>query len=1429
MTRADPLPDCPYPGLRPFRDEDAPLFFGRSRQIEEMLVRLETRCLLAVVGVSGCGKSSLVRAGLLPAVWDGFLSSPATAWRIAALRPGRKPFARLARALCEHTPQAEGTPATGPTAPADGVPRPPDPEELEPLLRRGRYGLHEVATALGLGETTGLLVVVDQFEELFRYFDEHLAPGARSREDAHAFVDLLLGANPDADDPPVPTAIAAPGPILIVLTLRSDRLGDCARFAGLPEALNDSQFLTPRLTRDQAWEAIERPAALRGATIEPALVNRFVNDIGEKPDQLPALQLALRRMWTAAAARPDWDRHLTLVDYPKGGVTRAITDQGDETYERLEPDAKNLAKILFCAIADRGGPGGDTRRPQTLAALAEVAGEPDTAALEPVIAAFSDPDCGFLTLSPPGTRTAETLADLVHESIITHWGRLADWMDQEQESSREYLDLVKAARDYDHGNGSLQQGADLRRFRKWRDESRHNAAWAARYAPDHAEAIEYLKTSEDEERKETKRALRRRFTNQGLLIVLGVFCIIVLVSGLYSQELNNQIHSAMESRSKWFAQTARRSVADEPQVSLLLALEANSAAPWLRDTETLIAEVLPAVGGAPLLGHSTGVVAAAFSADGSLLATADRDGTVLLWDPTQPGNDPRRLPVHDAVTAMALAPDGRELAIATRYGEILVWDPTQPEAPPQRLPGHGQSVTALSYSTDGQMLASACADGSVGLWRPAAPDGAPRLSHGHAGRVNALAFSPTASFLFSGGEDGKVLRWDATGSNIESETYLTQTAPITALAWRPDGAVLAVGARDEQVRFWSESEREQPARVLKGHVGEIAVLAFAPDGQTLASAADLTIRLWDLGRDDTEPRVLRGHERAVNGLAFAPDGRTLASAGEDSVVRLWDPAGLNDGPRVLSGHRDRVSAVAYAPDGHTVASGSEDGGILIWDPSDPAAPPVPLQGQAGPVSALAFSPDGRTLAGGGAADGTVRLWDRANLARAGVALTGHTDAVAALTYAPDGTRLATGSWDKTIRLWDLGNPSAAPAVLRGHAGAVQALALGAGMLVSGGADGTIRLWDLEADAGRALGPTGSSEARILRGHEEAVTAVALAPDGTLLASGSDDATIRLWRADGTPAATLTGHDKPVTAVAFSPDGRTLASASWDQSIRLWDVRDPQAAPRVLRGQGLGVSSLAFSPDGRVLASGTWDHRVRLWRLDRSVAELRAQACERLARNLSRGDWQTLFGTEPPVKSCPERPIHPSFLWDADLAAEASAPEGALREYRHILKVFGSIEFVPEERLRAVLEAAAPSKREEGLALAEAGDLAAGLAACAEAARWDPFLPENGMVEARLCRAGGVWAQPGAVAALCDRAIALRPDHPAPWVARAIVRARLGDLTGAAEDLRSAVAMSPDAVGADHDLWGNRRQWLDWLDALEHGRNPFDEKTLQGLR
>ncbi|MFI5357987.1 MAG: AAA family ATPase, partial [Opitutales bacterium] len=480
------MPDLsnPFPGLRCFLSEEDYLFFGRHEQIEDLLRRLRTNRLVAVVGTSGSGKSSLVRAGLLPAVLGGGMAQAGSAWEIAVMRPGGSPLAHLARALCEaglYDADAE-----------DAL------FHLQATLSRSRNGLIEAVRQSRAAAGSKLLLVVDQLEELFRFN----RASATSQEEAIGFVNLLLHATQQADQN-----------VYVVLTMRSDFLGECSQFLGLAEAVNDGEFLIPRMTRDQIQEAIEGPVRVRGAAIAPRLLFRLLNDVQDSQDQLPVLQHALMRTWDLWQRSPQSGvAALDLEHYEAtGGMHEALSRHADEIFDALPSRPhRTAAARIFKALTERGPDGRGIRRPTRLDQLAAIAAV-EGPIVQRVIEAYRVPGVTFLM--PPVTSALDddAVIDISHESLMRVWRRLRGWVEDEAQSARIYHRLRETAGLHGENRAGLYHDPDLQIARSWREASAPNSAWAGQVGGGFDEAMAFLDTSrEAAERAETEREAARQ-------------------------------------------------------------------------------------------------------------------------------------------------------------------------------------------------------------------------------------------------------------------------------------------------------------------------------------------------------------------------------------------------------------------------------------------------------------------------------------------------------------------------------------------------------------------------------------------------------------------------------------------------------------------------------------------------------------------------------------------------------------------------------------------------------------------------------------------------------------------------------------------------------------------------------------------------------
>ncbi len=1188
---ASPLeePQNPYKGLRPFQEADALDFFGREALTDRLLQRLaepenQAARFLAVVGPSGSGKSSLVMAGLVPALRKGRLPG-SSRWYVARMLPGPHPFAELESALLQIAP---GTPAA-----------------LRGQPWQQETGLLEALPGVLPQQDAELLLVIDQFEELFTLVEDE-AVRARFLANLHA-------------------AVTHPRSRLrLVVTLRADFYDRPLLYPGFGELVQQRTEVVLPLSPGELVQAIVRPAERAGLSVEEDLVAAIVLEVSEQPGALPLLQYTLTELFEQRQGRL-----LTRDAYQaSGGVSGTLARRAEELYGQLDEAGRQAARQLFLQLVALSDSPEATRQRVRWASLLQDGQGSAAETLRAVMELFGRYRLLTFDYDP---QTREPTVQVAHEALIREWGRLRAWLDESREvllvrrrlsaATTEWLNASREA-------SFLATGARLAQFEQLLDDGAGLALNEQERAYLHASI-----------------ALRRRTANRLRLFIaaLLVISLAALVGAFIALDQRNRADlAARVARSRELAATAM--TLPRLDLSLLLSLEALR----IDDTVEARNSLLSALHAQPRLlaflhGHADRVRSVAFSPDGALLASAGQDGTIRLWDAATHQAVGEPLTGHAGpVNQVAFSPDGALLASASEDRTVRLWSVGTGQTV-GLLTGHTDTVWSVAFSPDGALLASAGADGTIRRWRVATlePVGQPLLAH--EGVVFRVAFSPDGALLASGGGDGRVRLWDAADGQSVGGPLEGHDNWVLDLAFSPDGRLASTGA-DAAVILWDVGQSAPLARLRTGHSEWVRGLAFSPDGRLLVTASvDNTIRLWDAASGLPVALQLSGHTDAVWGVAFSPDGALLASAGADARVILWsvaERAPLLAG--TLRGHSGSVSAVAFSPDGALLASASgdplgQDHTVRVWalppgGQAAPAEPPLVLEGHRSAVLDVAFSPEGALLASA-SADQSVRLWTldagADGDALTGAPLFGHASSVLSLDFSPDGAVLVSGAEDGSVILWD---PAARQALGEPllHADSVYAVAFSPDgrLLACGVRDGSIALWDVAAR--RQVGDA-------LAGHAGLVTALAFSPDGRLLASASRDGTVILWDvAVGSPARPpLAGHTDWVQGVAFSPDGRLLASSSRDGAIILWDVATGRPLGRPLTGHAGWVNGVAFSPDGRLLASGGEDAAIHLWDVDPAAWERRA--CRTANRNLTPQEWARYFQDMPYHPTCPDRP------------------------------------------------------------------------------------------------------------------------------------------------------------------------------------------------
>src|SRR5690349_2702589 len=519
----------PFPGLRPFKIEESHLFFGREGQSDEVLLKPSKNRFVGVIGPSGSGKSSFIYCGVMPILYGGFLTDASPNWEVIVTRPGAGPIDNMAEALLKNNPEYTSA----------------DPEEkkikrtiFSTLLRSSSLGLVEAIEQTRKDADVNYLVLVDQFEELFRFKEGH---DANSVNETLAFVNLLIEAVNYPDFP-----------IYVAITMRSDFIGDCAQFPELTRKINDSHYLIPQLTREQKRKAIEGPVAVGGANIAPRLTQQLLNDLGDNPDQLPILQHALMRTWNYWSLYRDFEEEpVDLKHYEAiGTMSEALSQHANEAYDELNEDQKRICEMLFKGITEKRGENFGIRRPTRLNELAAIADVSEQDVIE-VIDRFREPGRSLLTPGYGAPITSKSMVDISHESLMRIWVRLKNWVDDEAEAVQMYTRLAEAASMYQVGKAGLWRPPDLQLALNWQAKHKPTLVWGQRYHPAFERTmifLEYSKKEFETEQRIKELEQKRKLRNARITaIVLGtatVVSLMFLVYAFYQQTIAKKNEAA---------------------------------------------------------------------------------------------------------------------------------------------------------------------------------------------------------------------------------------------------------------------------------------------------------------------------------------------------------------------------------------------------------------------------------------------------------------------------------------------------------------------------------------------------------------------------------------------------------------------------------------------------------------------------------------------------------------------------------------------------------------------------------------------------------------------------------------------------------------------------------------------------------------------
>jgi WD40 repeat protein/DNA-binding SARP family transcriptional activator len=1161
----------PYKGLRAFTEADAGDFFGRAELAQRLVARLREAGsgsrFLAVVGPSGGGKSSVVRAGLVPAIRKGALGTREDPF-IAEMFPGAHPMDELEATLLRI--------AVRPT------PR------LRDRLEQGSRGLLEAIDLVVPGEAE-VVLVVDQFEEVFT-----LTTDERER---NLFLESLRVAAADPESR-----------LRVIVTLRADFYDRPLIYPRFGELLAERTEAVPPLTPDELEQAIRGPAEAVGASLEPGLVAEMIADVAHQPGALPLLQYALTELFE----RRDWER-LTLAAYREiGGIAGALSARADRIYESTDPHGRQTTKQVFLRLVTLGEGRQDTRRRVARSELdaLEVKGE----AIEGVVDTFGRHR--LLTFDrEPSTR--EPTVEIAHEALLRAWGRLRMWIDAAREDLRQERGLARAAAEWRGSGGDqsfLMRGARLEQLDAWVSTTE-----LAIGRPERA----YLKASvdqrdrereEEERRREHETRIERRSARR-LRVLVAVLAVATLIAtSLTVVATNISSRAEREARIATARELAAFAVANlevDPELSVLLASEAvettrSSDGTVLREAEEALHR---AVGASRLELKVPGVGGdLAWSPAGVFVTEGPEDSGLIDIRDAETGKRVLSFHGHDVdVNHVAFSPDGSKLATTGDDGELKVWDPSTGRLLAS-LSGSG-STWGPSFSADGSLVAAGAWDGKGTHVR---------VLDLSSGRVVFDVLVPGA-FDAALSPDGKRLavstQLGGRSAVFDVETgekaFRLSEDESRAVSWSPDGRYVAATS-DASIEVW-DAATGRLRHTLLGHGGLVWDVAWSPDSSRLVTGgSDGTARVWEIGAEGVRELwrlSTRGTRSGVVGVAFSPEGsRVMAGDLNVSGVMIWGLGPPGDAEWNLPSHG--YAPAEFMPDGRRLVASSRWGkAVTIWDlQTGHSLRRIGTATGGFRFFSIAVNPDGGSIALGGE-DGdrsfggeVARVWDTAT----GKELyrIGHDYDVNDVSFSPDGKHLVTASWDGTAKIVD--RSGRVIRVLREGSSLSEARFSPDGRLVATAAfeEARVTIWDWER---------GEAVRTITSDISATWPSVDFDPSGSRIVAAGEDKPVVIWDVkSGARVAVLAGQSGGVTKAAFSPDGARVATAGNDGTVRLFEAATG-AEQLVLGDSGCAVRGVAFSPDGSKLASTSCDG-VRVWALD--IDDLLEIAREEVGRSLT---------------------------------------------------------------------------------------------------------------------------------------------------------------------------------------------------------------------
>ena len=1188
----------PFRGLEVFDFEHAPIFHGRTKEIGAVLEALEAqlsehRPFVLVVGPSGSGKSSLVRAGVLPLLTQPETIEGIGLWRRAVTRPGAGGrdsdcFDALASALLESSalPALENPESGDAVRDLAAELR----EHADSIALRLRDALDHAAREWKIEQTHYLTEKERQFREAGRPADAETARDQRERlELPRARLALVIDQleelftssfSSDVQQKYVATiaGLARSGRVFVVGTLRSDFYPSYQQFPDLIELSRPAGKVDLRPpSGNEIGNMIRLPAEAAGLQFEEdqASGQRLDQALAEvatvTPESLPLLEHVLSLLYEAQAARSD--DLLRWSDYRQlGELQGALAKHAEAVFNTLQPHEQAAFPVIMRRLVTLGQGEEEVPNRRTVPYRDFVISTDHDADARAFVDLFIKERLLVADTDPQGEMTVT----VAHEALLREWQRVKAWLKENRDFLRMRDRLDASLQLWDNRGKQkddlLRPGLPLAEGEKLVKDFEESLS---------LEAINYVRASITERRR------RRRVQDTIRYTILASITGLAIFAGLQwfraerqrqseAQALKSEAEIAAKlkeqlSQASWasFNQAERQFQLKEWNESIALLARAIKFDPTnqvvsQRFFHELIAHREKA---RPLpvrwFAHHDVVYHASFDGGGTRILTASWDKTAKLWE-TRSGSLIMTFAHNAAVNTAKFSPDGKRVITASADKTAKIW-----EAGSGRVLSsfnHQDSVTDASFSADGAQIATASADKTVKVWD--ASSGRLIATLAHQGVVNAVTFSPDGKRILTASADKTAKLWDAVSGALI--TSFSHQGIVYFALFSPDGTRIVTTSADRTAKLWDASSGNLLATF--NHQDSVYYAAFSPDGTRVISAsADKSAKLWETA--SAKLIATLPHQDVVYHVAFSPDGERMVTASWDRTAKLW----MTSGKLIASfSHQDEVNDAVFSPDGSQVLTASWDKTVKLWEAR--IGELIASFDHSDGVNDVVFSPDGtRVLTAG--ADGKARLWDAISGKLIGSFQ--HDASVNAVAFSPDGSRILAGAADRTAKIWEI--KTGGLLATFSHEESVNAAAFSPDgeRILTAGSDKKAKLWDLAS--GKLL---------LTLAHDEGVNAAAFSPDGRRILTASVDKTARLWdAATGNPVASF-NHEDSVNHVAFSPDGSQILTACADGTADLWDISMGKVIQVFAHEEP--VRCAVFSPDGAQILTGSSDHIARLW-------------------------------------------------------------------------------------------------------------------------------------------------------------------------------------------------------------------------------------------